>query len=171
MGNTKDINKSNKNNKNNKSELGAIANFPEKIKIGEKEYDVKSPSLGVSSLIAREMQELLKLIGFDILKYDDTTKLENMITDIMRGIYNIITTEKSEQAIDCVSRVISLLINNSKEEKIITVEKIKWNMSINDFIPLFVKVIRMADISDFFLVALKMAQAYDVEGILSNSQK
>lgn len=155
----------------NKGELGVIGNFPEKVKIGDKEYEIKSPSLGVSSLIAREMQELLGIIGFDVSKYDDKTKLETMVTDILRGIYNVITSEKSEQAIDCVTRIISLLINNSKEEKIITSEEIKWNMSIKDFTPLLIQVIRMADISDFFLMALKMAQAYDVEGILSDSQK
>ncbi|MGB4715098.1 MAG: hypothetical protein WBH38_06100, partial [Defluviitoga tunisiensis] len=94
-----------------------------------------------------------------------------MVTDILRGIYDVITSEKSEQAIDCATRIISLLINNSKEEKIITSEEIKWNMSIKDFTPLLIQVIRMADISDFFLMALKMAQAYDVEGILSDSQK
>lgn len=154
-----------------KTELETIGNFPEKIKIGEKEYDVKSPSLGVSSLIAREMQKLLELVGFDISKYDDETTLEMLVTDIMRGIYNVITSEKSEQAVDCITHIISLLINNSKEEKIITAEEIKWDMSINDFLPLFVKVIRMADISDFFLIMLKMAKAYDVEGILSDSQK
>ena len=155
----------------NKGELGVIGNFPEKVKIGDKEYEIKSPSLGVSSLIAREMQELLGIIGFDVSKYDDKTKLETMVTDILRGIYNVITSEKSEQAIDCVTRIISLLINNSKEEKIITAEEIKWNMSIKDFTPLLIQVIRMADISDFFLMALKLAQAYDVEGILSDSQK
>jgi len=155
----------------NKGELGVIGNFPEKVKIGDKEYEIKSPSLGVSSLIAREMQELLGIIGFDVSKYDDKTKLETMVTDILRGIYNVITSEKSEQAIDCVTRIISLLINNSKEEKIITSEEIKWNMSIKDFTPLLIQVIRMADISDFFLMVLKMAQAYDVEGILSDSQK
>jgi|LFRM01.1.fsa_nt_gb hypothetical protein len=155
----------------NKGELGVIGNFPEKVKIGDKEYEIKSPSLGVSSLIAREMQELLGIIGFDVSKYDDKTKLETMVTDILRGIYNVITSEKSEQAIDCVTRIISLLINNSKEEKIITSEEIKWNMSIKDFTPLLIQVIRMADISDFFLMALKLAQAYDVEGILSDSQK
>jgi len=155
----------------NKGELGVIGNFPEKVKIGDKEYEIKSPSLGVSSLIAREMQELLGIIGFDVSKYDDKTKLETMVTDILRGIYNVITSEKSEQAIDCVTRIISLLINNSKEEKIITAEEIKWNMSIKDFTPLLIQVIRMADISDFFLMALKMAQAYDVEGILSDLPK
>lgn len=155
----------------NKGELGVIGNFPEKVKIGDKEYEIKSPSLGVSSLIAREMQELLGIIGFDVSKYDDKTKLETMVTDILRGIYNVITSEKSEQAIDCVTRIISLLINNSKEEKIITSEEIKWNMSIKDFTPLLIQVIRMTDISDFFLMALKLAQAYDVEGILSDSQK
>lgn len=155
----------------NKGELGVIGNFPEKVKIGDKEYEIKSPSLGVSSLIAREMQELLGIIGFDVSKCDDRTKLETMVTDILRGIYNVITSEKSEQAIDCVTRIISLLINNSKEEKIITSEEIKWNMSIKDFTPLLIQVIRMADISDFFLMALKLAQAYDVEGILSDSQK
>lgn len=155
----------------NKGELGVIGNFPEKVKIGDKEYEIKSPSLGVSSLIAREMQELLGIIGFDVSKYDDKTKLETMVTDILRGIYNVITSEKSEQAIDCVTRIISLLINNSKEEKIITSEEIKWNMSIKDFTPLLIQVIRMADISDFFLMVLKLAQAYDVEGILSDSQK
>ena len=155
----------------NKGELGVIGNFPEKVKIGDKEYEIKSPSLGVSSLIAREMQELLGIIGFDVSKYDDKIKLETMVTDILRGIYNVITSEKSEQAIDCVTRIISLLINNSKEEKIITSEEIKWNMSIKDFTPLLIQVIRMADISDFFLMALKLAQAYDVEGILSDSQK
>lgn len=155
----------------NKGELGVIGNFPEKVKIGDKEYEIKSPSLGVSSLIAREMQELLGIIGFDVSKYDDKTKLETMVTDILRGIYNVITSEKSEQAIDCVTRIISLLINNSKEEKIITSEEIKWNMSIKDFTPLLIQVIRMADISDFFLMALKLVQAYDVEGILSDSQK
>lgn len=154
-----------------KTELETIGNFPEKIKIGDKEYEIKSPSLGVSSLIAREMQKLLEIVGFDVSKYDDTTKLETMVTDILRGIYDVITSEKSEQAIDCATRIISLLINNSKEEKIITSEEIKWNMSIKDFTPLLIQVIRMADISDFFLIALKMAQAYDVEGILSDSQK
>ncbi|MGB4435050.1 MAG: hypothetical protein WBI45_06330 [Defluviitoga tunisiensis] len=154
-----------------KTELETIGNFPEKIKVGDKEYEIKSPSLGVSSLIAREMQKLLEIVGFDVSKYDDTTKLETMVTDILRGIYDVITSEKSEQAIDCATRIISLLINNSKEEKIITSEEIKWNMSIKDFTPLLIQVIRMADISDFFLMALKMAQAYDVEGILSDSQK
>lgn len=154
-----------------KTELETIGNFPEKIKVGDKEYEIKSPSLGVSSLIAREMQKLLEIVGFDVSKYDDTTKLETMVTDILRGIYDVITSEKSEQAIDCATRIISLLINNSKEEKIITSEEIKWNMSIKDFTPLLIQVIRMADISDFFLLALKMAQAYDVEGILSDSQK
>lgn len=154
-----------------KTELETIGNFPEKIKIGDKEYEIKSPSLGVSSLIAREMQKLLEIVGFDVSKYDDTTKLETMVTDILRGIYDVITSEKSEQAIDCATRIISLLINNSKEEKIITSEEIKWNMSIKDFTPLLIQVIRMADISDFFLLALKMAKAYDVEGILSDSQK
>lgn len=154
-----------------KTELETIGNFLEKIKVGDKEYEIKSPSLGVSSLIAREMQKLLEIVGFDVSKYDDTTKLETMVTDILRGIYDVITSEKSEQAIDCATRIISLLINNSKEEKIITSEEIKWNMSIKDFTPLLIQVIRMADISDFFLMALKMAQAYDVEGILSDSQK
>ena len=81
----------------NKGELGVIGNFPEKVKIGDKEYEIKSPSLGVSSLIAREMQELLGIIGFDVSKYDDKTKLETMVTDILRGIYNVITSEKSEK--------------------------------------------------------------------------
>ena len=152
------------------SDLNQIANLPRKIKIGEKEYEIKSPSLGVSALIAREMSEVLKLIDFDISKYQ-ASKLDDMVKGILFGIYNAVVGEKSEQMIDRICNILSYLINNSKEEKIITREEIKWGLSINDFLPLLIDVIKAADLSDFFLLLLKMGQAYDVEGIISGSQK
>jgi hypothetical protein len=152
------------------SDLNQIANLPRKIKIGEKEYEIKSPSLGVSALIAREMSEVLKLIDFDISKYQ-ASKLDDMVKGILFGIYNAITGDKSEQMIDRVCTILAYLINNSKEEKIITREEIKWGLSINDFLPLLIDVLKAADLSDFLLLLLKMAQAYDIEGIISGSQK
>jgi hypothetical protein len=152
------------------SDLNQIANLPRKIKIGEKEYEIKSPSLGVSALIAREMSEVLKLIDFDISKYQ-ASKLDDMVKSILFGIYNAVVGEKSEQMIDRICNILSYLINNSKEEKIITREEIKWGLSINDFLPLLIDVLKAADLSDFLLLLLKMAQAYDIEGIISGSQK
>jgi hypothetical protein len=152
------------------SDLNQIANLPRKIKIGEKEYEIKSPSLGVSALIAREMSEVLKLIDFDISKYQ-ASKLDDMVKGILFGIYNAVVGEKSEQMIDRICNILSYLINNSKEEKIITREEIKWGLSINDFLPLLIDVLKAADLSDFLLLLLKMAQAYDIEGIISGSQK
>ena len=152
------------------SDLGQIANMPRKIKTGDKEYEIKSPSLGVAALIAREMNEILKLIDFDITKYQEA-KLEDMVKGILFGIYNAVVGEKSEQMVDRICTILAYLINNSKEEKIITREEIKWGLSINDFLPLLIDVLKAADLSDFLLLLLKMAQAYDVEGILSASQK
>lgn len=152
------------------TDLNQIANLPRKIKIGGKEYEIKSPSLGVSALIAREMSEVLKLIDFDISKYQ-ASKLDDMVKSILFGIYNAVVGEKSEQMIDRICNILSYLINNSKEEKIITREEIKWGLSINDFLPLLIDVLKAADLSDFLLLLLKMGQAYDIEGIISSSQK
>lgn len=154
------------------NELDLVANLPKEIKVGDKVFAIKAPSIGVAGLITRKMQTILELIEFDIAKYDKTnTTLETLVSDILFGIYKAITTEKVEQVIDTICQILSLIINNSPEEKIISSEEIKWNMSITDFVPLLVRVLKMADLSDFFLLLLKTAQAYDVEGILSGSAK
>jgi len=152
------------------SDFEVVANLPQEIKIGDKTYMIKAPSIGVTAIVARKMKALLDLMGFDIKKYGDDTKLEKLVTDILKGIYSLIVSEQNEQAVDLVCQILALLINNSPEEKTITVEEIKWNLTLNDFMPFLIKLIRMADLSDFFLLLLKMAQAYDIEGILSNSQ-
>jgi len=153
------------------SDLSKITNMPEEIKIGEKTYKIKSPSLGVSALIAREMKKILNLMEFDLSKYTNKTTLETMVKDILFGIYNLVLSEKSEQAIEHICTILSLLINNSPEEKIITKDEIKWQLSIKDFVPLLIQVLKAADLTDFFLLILKTSQAYDMEGILSSSQK
>ena len=153
------------------SDLSKIANMPEEIKIGEKTYKIKSPSLGVSALIAKEMKKILNLMEFDLSKYTNKTTLETMVKDILFGIYNLVLSEKSEQAIEYICTILSLLINNSPEEKIITKDEIKWQLSIKDFVPLLIQVLKAADLTDFFLLILKTSQAYDMEGILSSSQK
>ena len=153
------------------SDLSKITNMPEEIKIGEKTYKIKSPSLGVSALIAREMKKILNLMEFDLSKYTNKTTLETMVKDILFGIYNLVLSEKSEQAIENICTILSLLINNSPEEKIITKDEIKWQLSIKDFVPLLIQVLKAADLTDFFLLILKTSQAYDMEGILSSSQK
>ena len=153
------------------SDLSKIANMPEEIKIGEKTYKIKSPSLGVSALIAREMKKILNLMEFDLSKYTNKTTLETMVKDILFGIYNLVLSEKSEQTIEHICTILSLLINNSPEEKIITKDEIKWQLSIKDFVPLLIQVLKAADLTDFFLLILKTSQAYDMEGILSSSQK
>lgn len=154
-----------------KSDLGVMANLPEEIKIGEKTYKIKAPSLGATALVTRKMKGLLDLMEFNVDKYSNSTKLETLVNDILTGIYRLIVSEKNEEAIDIICEILSILINNSPTEKIITKDEIKWNLSINDFLPFLFKLIRMADLSDFFLLLLKTAQAHDVEGILSNSQK
>ncbi len=152
------------------TDLNQIANLPDEIKIGEKTYKIKSPSIGVAAMIARKMKALLDLMGFDIEQYGQGITLEKLVTDILKGIYSLIISEQNERAIDLVCEILALLINNSPEEKIIKVEDMKWNLTLNDFMPFLIKLIRMADLSDFFLLLLKTAQAYDIEGILSNSQ-
>lgn len=157
---------------NELKELDIIANLPQKVKIGSKEYEIKSPSLGVTALILRRIKTLLELMSFDISKYDkQTTTLEKLVSDIFMGIYNMLLSDKAEQATDIICEILALLINNSPEEKTITKETIKWEMSIEDFLPLLVKILRMSDLSNFLLLLLKMGQAYDIEQILSSSAK
>lgn len=154
------------------SDFEAITNLPRELKIGDKTYVIKAPSLGVAHLVSQKMKKLLDLMDFDLKKYDDSTKLETIVTDILRGIYNLILSDdKSGEATQIVCEILALLINNSPEEKIIKAEDIKWNLALNDFMPFLIQVIRMADLTDFFLLILKTAQTYDLEGILSDSQK
>jgi|GEM_PF-2433123 len=154
------------------NELDLVANLPEEIKIGDKVFKIKAPSIGIAALVARKMKVLLDLIEFDIDKYDrQTTSLQQLVSDILRGIYRVIVSERIEQAVDVICQIIALLINNSPEEKIITSEEIKWNFGIDEFVPLLTKVLKMTDLSDFFLLTLRTAMAYDVEGILSGSAK
>ena len=155
------------------SDLDAIANMPETVKIGDKEYQIKAPSLGVSALVARKMRELLDLMEFDIAKFDkEKTSFEDLYLSLIKGLYGLFSSEKAEKAVDIISEILALLINNRPphEEGVITKEEIKWNMSISDFIPLLVSVMKKAKISDFFLMLLKTAQVYDIEGVLSTSQ-
>lgn len=154
------------------NELDLVANLPKEVKIGDKVFKIKAPSIGVAALTARKMKTVLELIDFDVTKYDkEKTSLEDLVRDILVGIYRVITSEKMEQMVDVICQIISLLINNSPEEKIITSEEIKWNFGMDEFVPMLVKVLKMADLSDFFLLMLRIAQAYDVEGIFSGSAK
>lgn len=148
------------------SELQQVANLPRRIKVGDKEFEIRSPSLGVSVLIAREMREILEILEIDPKRF---TSLEEAVRGVLKGIYDAFTSDKAEKVVDKICRILSLLINNCKEEKVITAEEIKWQLTISDFLPLLIDAIRAADISDFFLLLLKMAQAYDIEGILSIS--
>ena len=153
------------------SDLEAIANMPQKIKIGDKEYEIKSPCIGIASQLARKMREILELMNFDIAAYDrQKTTLETLVFDIVKGLYRLLMSEHMEEAIDIICEILALLINNkplNADNLVITPEEIKWNLSINELLPFLIRVIRMADLSDFFVLLLQTAQVYDIEGILS----
>jgi hypothetical protein len=155
------------------TELKAISNMPKQIKIGDKQYPVKSPCIGVASLIGDEMKIILEALDFHPEQYDPkTTQLTDMVGDMVKGIYTAVMNNHA-QITDSACNIIALLINNKplhSEDLAVTPEHIKWNADFPELIKLLVDVIRMGDLTDFLLLMTKAAQGLDVEGTLSNSQ-
>ena len=157
------------------SDLKAIANMPKEIKIGEKMYKVKSPCIGVASLVGDEMKVILDTLDFHPENYDKkTTQLTEMVGDIVKGIYTAVMNNHTV-IVESACKIIALLINNKpllkeNEDKLeITADFVKWNADFPELIKLLVEVIKMGDLTDFLLLMTRAAQGLDIEGTLSSS--
>jgi len=158
------------------SDLPKIANLPEEVKIGDKTFMLKSPSIGVTALIMREVKKLLDLAELDIEKLDkNTTTFTDLYREIFLGIYRLIRDGISDEALDSVCKIVALLINNkplNSKELEVTVEDIKWQMSAEELVKILWKILELGGLNDFFqLMILRMINEMDVEGIFSDSQK
>lgn len=154
------------------SDLKAIGNMPKLLKIGEKTYKVKSPSIGVASLVGDEMKVILDVLDFHPENYDQkNTQLTDMVGDMVKGIYTAIMNNHTV-IVDSVCNIIALLINNKplyEEDVEVTPEFVKWHADFPELIKLLVEVIKMGDLTDFLLLMTRAAQGIDVEGTLSSS--
>jgi len=158
-----------------KSPIQTMANLKQVVKIGDKEYKIQSPSLGVASLLAHEFKDLLELAEFDFEKLDkEKTTAEELVTYVFKRLYNLIFSKKSDEAVTIIARVIALLINNkplTDDNLQITPEQIKWDMKITDFFPVLLEVIKLGDMTDFFMMILRLVQMHDVEGVLKTEKE
>lgn len=155
------------------TDLSVIANIPKNIKIGKKSYPIKSPSIGTCAEVSKKLKTIQDALGFDPSKYDPkTVKIEELVGDILKGIYTSIINQDNDTIFNTATEIIALIINNAPldAQKVkITPEQIKWEMELKDFTGLLAEVMRMSDLSSFFLLMLRMGQGLDVEGILSAS--
>ncbi len=156
------------------TDLSAIANIPKNIKIGKRSYPIKSPSIGTCAEVAKKLKVIQNALGFKPESYNPKeVKIEDLVGDILKGIYTSIINQDNDLIFTTAAEIIALIINNAPpdSQKIkIKPETIKWEMELKDFTGLLVEVMRMSDLSNFFLLMLRMGQGLDVEGILSDSQ-
>jgi len=158
------------------SDLPKIANLPEEVQIGDKTYMLRSPSIGVTALVMREVKKLLDLAELDIEKLDkNTTTFTDLYREIFLGIYRLIKDDVSEKALDSVCKIVALLINNKPldaKDLVVTPEDVKWQMSAEDLVKILWKILKLGGLNDFFhLMISRMINEMDVEGIFSASQK
>jgi hypothetical protein len=144
-----------------------MANEGKKMKIGDREFLIKSPSLGVASLMSRELKELFVLAEFDFDKLDkEKTTAEELVQYVFKKIYDLLFSEKADQAVDIISRILALLINNrplDHKDCVITPDEIKWELEITELFPVMLEIIKLGDLTDFFMMILRLVQMHDVE--------
>lgn len=158
------------------SDLPKIANLPVEVRVGDKTFSLKSPAIGVTALIMREVKKLLDLAELDFEKLDkEKMTFIDLYREIFASIYRLINNAVSDEALDSVCKITALLINNKpldSKDLQVTIEDIKWGMSFEDLIKVLWKILELGGLNDFFhLMILRMIPEMDIEGIFLNSPK
>jgi hypothetical protein len=161
--------------KTKKSELQAIGNIPAEIKIGSKKYPIKSPSIGVSSLVAQRLKVIFDELDFHPEKYDkESVTLQKIVGDLVQGIYTSIMNQKNDALFDAATEVIALIVNNKPldaKDAAITPDEVKWGLELSEFTGFLWKILEMSDLSNFLMLLLRVGQNLDLEGALSDTHE
>lgn len=153
-------------------EFKKMSNIPEKIKIGNKNYTINSPVIGVAQMVKERLDKIFKIIDFDWKKYlSEKVGTDIFIKNLLASIYR--SLENSKETINLMEEIITLLINNKpmiiKKKRFlwilkkiygvqITPYEIDKKFTIKEFIPFLMKLLEMTDVTDFLLNALRLTQ-------------
>jgi len=157
--------------KENKSDLKAMANIPFEIEIKGKKYAVKNASIGAYALVAPKVKKIWKMSGFDPRSYGEKEiSAEKLQKDMLTAIYKLFMSEATEEVFKLGSEIICIILNNkplSSETLDPSPEDIMWGMEIQEILKILFKLLEMSDLTAFFLLTARLAQANDIEGELN----
>jgi hypothetical protein len=161
------------------TEFEQINNSPFEVEINGKKYSTKNASLGAYKLISPKIKRLWELSGFDLSKYDkDSTTMQDIVGDMLSGIYRLLLSDDTPEAVNVACEIIAILINNkpldAKDIKV-TPEDIEFGLSMKELMRLLVKILDCSSLQEVFLMLTRIALANDMGDNLkttpSNIQK
>lgn len=153
-------------------ELEAISNVGKFIKIGDKEYRIQSPSLGVVQLVMQKMNNILEKL--QLTKEDFENKdLSKLLEHIIQKIYYVLVgKEGAQEIVDELLDIIIMFLENKPIDKCtLNRETLKWEISLEELLPVIIELFKLTDVSDFLLLMLKLAQTLDLGLLRANSDE
>jgi len=143
-----------------KSEIEHVLNIPKEIKIDNKIYYLKTPTIGVCILCTNKIQKIMSLLKYDFEKYPTAEeKWEKFWEALLDELLNFNTSVYSE-IMQEICDIITLIVNNKNPVEInstdITSDKIMWSLGIDEIVKLLSDVILSSDIRNFWIKLLEL---------------
>ncbi|HQJ91235.1 MAG TPA: hypothetical protein PLB70_11535, partial [Paludibacteraceae bacterium] len=101
--------------------------------------------------------------------------VEEVITYILQAVYSIMFSERSDEVLKAFSEIIAMILANRTVENLRKTDlqptTIENEIPLDEFMPIFLKVIEMSDMQNFLLTIIRLAQTQDMFQMLSDGQK
>lgn len=156
-------------------EFEAITNAGQSITLMGKQYTLKAPSLKVTFAVLKELKKIFEIADISLDKLREYTTVEQVITYILQTVYSILFSERSDEVLKAFSNIIAMLLANRTIDNLrktdLQPSTIEDEIPLDEFIPIFLKVIEMSDMQNFLLTIIRLAQTQDMFQMLSDGQK
>ncbi|HQP80854.1 MAG TPA: hypothetical protein PLK20_05055, partial [Paludibacteraceae bacterium] len=93
----------------------------------------------------------------------------------LQAVYSIMFSERSDEVLKAFSEIIAMILANRTVENLrktdLQPSTIENEIPLDEFMPIFIKVIEMSDMQNFLLTIIRLAQTQDMFQMLSDGQK
>ena len=156
-------------------EFETITNAGQTINLLGKQYMLKAPSLKVTFAVLKRVKIIFEIAGISIEKLRDCKTVEEVITYILQAVYSIMFSERSDEVLKAFSEITAMILANRTVENLrktdLQPSTIENEIPLDEFMPIFLKVIEMSDMQNFLLTIIRLAQTQDMFQMLSDGQK
>lgn len=150
--------------------LDALINAGEEITLGGKKFIIKAPSIAVTRLINKKLFKIFNQLGLNAEVFEQK-ELKEIVNDMFMRVYKVLIGEDNSEIFEDVLDVVIMLLTNQPYDKAeIDREWLLWNVTVDELMVLLLKVFEAGKLPDFFLMLLKLLQAYNLGTLQKNSQ-